>query len=185
MNRTSKRIVAIGTPLAAVAATGIAFAAWTATGSGSGYAKATTAQALTTVDVSATVVAGASGLYPGGTTGLDIKIHNPNSYPVLVTGVAAKLDATHFVVGTGGGGSCTDDPSTESTPGNAATLAHPTGVSFSGWASPADGTAIAVAASGDTEVTLAGKVSMSNTSDNGCQGATFSIPVTLSGASNA
>jgi hypothetical protein len=36
---------------------------------------------------------------------------------------------------------------------------------------------------GETETTLSGAASMSNASLNGCQGATFTIPVTLSGAS--
>ncbi len=41
---------------------GLVYAAWTTNGSGAGYAKATSAQALTTVDVSASTVA---DLYPG------------------------------------------------------------------------------------------------------------------------
>jgi len=44
---------------------------------------------------------------------------------------------------------------------------------------------IDVPASSDTTTTLTGKVHMTNASDNGCQGATFTIPVTLSGNSNA
>ena len=48
------RKLSIGASIAGAMLVGsIAFAAWTATGSGSGYAKATNAQALTTVDVSA------------------------------------------------------------------------------------------------------------------------------------
>jgi hypothetical protein len=43
------------------------------------------------------------------------------------------------------------------------------------------------AASGGTDgtlqTTLSGAVAMDNTSDNGCQGATFTIPVTLTGTS--
>ena len=173
MNRTTKRVAALGTATIAVAGAGIAFAAWTASGGGTGYAKAGTAQLLTTTDVSA----GASAdLYPGGTTGLRLSIHNPNSYSVAVTSVQPVLDATHFVVGTGGLGTCTDA---------GATPAHPTGVSFLGWTSAADGGGVPItAAPGDTVVTLASKVSMTNSSDNNCQGATFAIPVSISGASS-
>jgi hypothetical protein len=42
-----------------------------------------------------------------------------------------------------------------------------------------------VPASGATTATLNGAASMSNASSDGCQGATFTIPVNLTGASNA
>jgi hypothetical protein len=78
--RATVALVATGALLAA----GIAFAAWTATGSGSGYAKAGTVQTLTTVDVSSSIV---GDLYPGGTGTVSLKVHNPNAFPVTVTGV--------------------------------------------------------------------------------------------------
>ncbi|MGZ5343264.1 MAG: hypothetical protein ACXWF5_01100, partial [Actinomycetota bacterium] len=71
----------------AMLAGSIAFAAWTASGTGSGYAKATNAQALTTVDVSATT---AATLYPGATGNVKIEISNPNPYPVTVTDVVGS-----------------------------------------------------------------------------------------------
>ena len=52
--RGRKRTIIVAAAAVLVVAAGVAYAAWTAGGSGSGYAKATTAQALGTLDVSAT-----------------------------------------------------------------------------------------------------------------------------------
>src|SRR5262249_53921614 len=134
----------------------------TAGGSGSGYAKATPAQQLTTVDVSASTTA---TLYPGANGDLLLKVSNPNPYPVKVTDVA-------------GSGAITAD-SGHSTCGSDA--GHPTGVSFTDQHS----LSILVAANSSTQTTLSATVAMSNASDNSCQGATFTVPVTLTGASNA
>ena len=140
-----------------LAVTGLVYAAWTSNGSGSGYAKAGSAQALTTVDVSASTTA---TLYPGATGDVILKIDNPNSYPVRVTDVT-------------GNGAITAD------------AGHPgcvtTGVTFINQT----GKSIDIAANAQTQVTLSGAAKMSNASDNGCQGATFTIPVSLSGTSNA
>ncbi len=65
----------------------IAYAAWTATGSGSGYAKATSAQALTTVDVSATTVA---TLYPGATGNVSAAHQQPEPLSRHVTYVTGS-----------------------------------------------------------------------------------------------
>jgi hypothetical protein len=55
-----------------------------------------------------------------------------------------------------------------------------TGVSFTNQT----GLTLDVPASGAASFTLAGAAAMSNASDNSCQGAVFTIPVTLSGASS-
>jgi hypothetical protein len=161
MRKQVSRKLAVVTTVMALAIVGLVFAAWTTNGTGSGYAKAGTAQALSTVDVSASTSA---TLYPGGPAGdVTIRISNPNTYPVTVTGVtgngAITADAGHA--------SCTT-----------------TGVSFT----DQTGLTIGVPAksggvNGETQTTLTGAASMSNASVNGCQGATFTIPVTLSGAS--
>jgi len=152
-----KRIIGAGVTLIALAAVGLVYAAWTSSGTGSGYAKAGTAQALTTVDVSASTTA---TLYPGSSGDVLIEISNPNPYPVRVTDVT-------------GNGPITADSG------------HPgcvtTGVTFT----DQTGQSIDVAAGGTTQTTLSGAASMSNASDNGCQGAVFTIPVALSGNSNA
>jgi hypothetical protein len=168
MNRTSKRVAAIGMPLAVVAATGIAFAAWTSTGTGSGYAKATTASTLSTVDVSASAVA---QLYPGGSGDLKVKFDNPNPYPVEITSISQN-------------GAITSDKDANCTDAQGST--HPTGVSFATQSGPWDVPAHTTAdGDGVLAVTLQGAVSMTNNSDDGCQGALFTVPVTFSGASNA
>ncbi len=142
--------------LIAMTAVGFVYAAWTTNGSGSGYAKAGTSQALTTVDVSATT---AASLYPGQNGDVKIEVSNPNPYAVRVTAIedtgAATVDAGHS--------GCTT-----------------TGVTFN----DQTGLTLDIPASSSTATTLSGAASMSNASLNACQGATFTIPVSLTGASN-
>jgi hypothetical protein len=152
-----KRVILVAAAAVLVVAAGVAYAAWTASGGGSGYAKATSAQALGTVDVSATTPA---TLYPGATGDLKLEINNPNPYPVRVTSVT-------------GAGAITSD--------KGAACNASTGVTFTN--QPA--VTLDVPASTSATFTLAGSVAMSNASDNSCQGAVFTVPVTLSGASNA
>jgi hypothetical protein len=155
--KRSKKVTAAAVLTGAMLMASIAYAAWTATGSGSGYAKATSAQALTTVDVSAST--GAT-LYPGATGDVEIEIDNPNPYPVTVTDVT-------------GSGAIDSD----TTPACDAS----TGVTYT------DQSALTlnVGANSSATFTLAGAVAMSNASDTTCQGAVFTIPVNLSGTSNA
>jgi hypothetical protein len=154
---TKQRLVGSAVTVLVLGVVGLVYAAWTASGTGSGYAKAEQAQALTTVDVSASTTA---TLYPGATGDVLIRISNPNPYPVEVTDVT-------------GNGAITPD------------AGHPgcttTGVTYT----DQTGLTIDVPANGETETTLSNAASMSNASSNGCQGATFTIPVTLAGASDA
>ena len=131
---------------------GLAFASWTSSGTGNSSAKASTAVAPTTTAVAGSAIT-TGLLYPTGTGNAVITVNNPNPYPVKVTSVAANGTVT----ASGGSGTC-------STTGVTLTSSNP-------------GTA--VAANGSATATLAGAVAMANTSDNGCQGATFTIPVTV------
>lgn len=157
ISATKRRVITGGVALLVLGVVGFVYAAWTTNGSGSGYAKAKTAQALSTVDVSASTTA---TLYPGGNGDVLLKISNPNEFPVRVTAVS-------------GNGTITAD------------AGHPgcatTGVTFT----DQTGQTLDVPASSSAEFTLTNAAHMSNASDNGCQGATFTIPVSLSGASNA
>jgi hypothetical protein len=153
--KVGKKLTAGALFIGVAFAGGVAFAAWTATGSGNGYAQAKTAVALTTVDVSASTTA---QLYPGATGDVLIKITNPNPYAVTVTSVAAS-------------GAITSD--------KGATCNGATGVTYTAPTSPS----LAVAAGASTQFTLTGAVAMSNASNNACQGAIFTIPVTLTGTS--
>ena len=152
-----RKTIALSMTLLAMAAVGLVYAAWTTNGSGSGYAKAGTASALTTVDASASTSA---DLYPGSNGDVKLRINNPNPFPVRVTAVA-------------GNGTITPD-------GSHATCTT-TGVSFT----DQTGQTLDVAASTATTFTLDDAAHMSNASVDGCQGATFTIPVSLTGASNA
>lgn len=133
---------------------GIALAAWNVTGSGAGNAKAGSSLALTT-----TVAAPAADLYPGASNQpLYLVVHNPNPFPVTVTNVNPN-------------GTVTSDSPACDTGGN--------GVSFAAQS----GLTQAIAAGGSATFQTAGGVSMASSSDNACQGATFSVPVTLTAVS--
>src|SRR5436305_1403315 len=161
--RIINRKLAVAVIIAALAVVGLVYAAWTTNGSGSAYAKAGTATSLSTVDVSASTTA---TLYPGVTGDVLIKIDNPNPYSVVVTGVS--LNGTNADIAPDGShSSCTT-----------------TGVSFTNQT----GLSISVPAKsggvdGTAQSTLTGAAAMSNASVNGCQGAVFTIPVTITGAS--
>ncbi len=150
MLRPTKKLVVAGGLVAGMLASGVAWAAWTADGTGNGYAGATTAEELTT-----SVVTAPADLYPGGTGDVKVTINNPNDYAVDVTSIAGDGAITADLAG------CTT-----------------TGVTFTDQTGTWN-----VAANGSSTVTLTGAASMSNASDNACQGAVFTIPVALSGAS--
>jgi hypothetical protein len=132
---------------------GAAFAYFTATGSGSGAATATTMQTVTV----AALVGGdgpSSSLVPGGPAAdVILRVNNPNVFSVSVYSVTAN-------------GAITADA------GHAACAT--TGVTFTPPVNPS----ITVPA-GSSLVHLSGAAAMSTASLSACQGATFSIPVTL------
>lgn len=147
--------------VAALSAGAIAYAAWVANGSGSATAKAGTAIAMSTSDASASTSA---TLYPGASGELSVTINNPNPYPVRVTEIAAGEGS---VTSSGG----TDDEDCDDA----------TGVSLV----PQNGLAIEIGANDSTTATIEGAVQMDNSSADGCQGATFTVPVAVSGVSAA
>ena len=155
-----RRLIFAAVTVMALVIVSLGYAAWTSAGNGSGVAKASTAQGLTTVTATAS-----AGLYPGATAALSLQVSNPNPYPVTVTDVTGNgtitADASHSTCGQDAG--------------------HPTGVTYT----DQHGLSIAVPANGTTQVSVSNAVHMSNASDNSCQGATFTIPVTLAGASAA
>jgi hypothetical protein len=79
-----KKVLAVGL-IGGVAAAGTgAYALWTAGGTGTGTAKALTAQAITV-----TASTGAADLYPGFTGGdLSFTLSNPNPYPVTLNAMS-------------------------------------------------------------------------------------------------
>jgi hypothetical protein len=157
-NLLNRRVFTAGLTVIVLGAVGLVYAAWTTNGTGEAYVKAGTAQDLTTVDVSASTTA---SLYPGVSGNVLIKINNPNPFPVRVTAVT-------------GSGTVTPDS------GHAAGCTT-TGVSFTNQS----GLTLDIAGSTATQFTLNAAAAMSNSSSNGCQGAIFTIPVSLTGTSNA
>lgn len=146
----------------AVLGTGTSYAFWAAAGSGNGAAAAGSAVPLTTV---ATTASATSLLYPGGPAAdIRLTVRNPNTYPVTISSVTAN----GAVTANGGIGTC-------ATTGVA--LVSPTG------GLPFTVPAKAAGTDGSITVTLTGAAQMSNASENGCQQASFTIPVSLSGAS--
>ena len=152
-----KAFVVLALLLSAVAASAV-IAAWVTNGTGPGYAKAQTSSNLTLSDASASTTA---DLYPGATGSVKLKVTNPNPFPVRITSVAKQASAI-----TSDKGAACDASS---------------GVTFS----DQTGLALDVAADATVTLTLANAISMSNASDNSCQGALFTIPVNVTGASNA
>jgi hypothetical protein len=142
---------------ALILATGaVTFGSW-AVGSdpGAGYSKAKSSTNLTLNDVSASTVA---DLYPGGTGNVLVSVTNPNPFAVTITSIAGAGAVT-----SNAGAAC--DAST--------------GVSFT----DQTGLSLALGAGATSTFTLAGKAAMSNASVSSCQGAIFTIPVTVSATS--
>jgi hypothetical protein len=92
MKRTAKRSTVVGSVLALLLGAGVAFAAWTSTGLGSGTATATDAQDLGVAADSPT------GLFPTGSVPVSVTVTNPNPYKIKLTSVEF-IDATTTVVG--------------------------------------------------------------------------------------
>ena len=154
---TLRRAVVVTAAVTATLGGGIAVAAWTSSSSGTATAKAGTAAAPTTGTIDGSAITNGL-LYPGGPAGtVKLLVNNPNPYPVVVTRVAAA--GTGAPTGSGGSGTCTT-----------------TGVTFT-TQNPVSQNA--VPANGSATITLASSVNMLASSDDGCQGATFSIPVTV------
>jgi hypothetical protein len=142
--------------VAVMATTAVTFGSWSVSSSaGSGYSKAKVASSLTLSDASASTTA---QLYPGGTGDIWIKVTNSNPFAVTVTSVT-------------GAGTISSD--------KGAACDAATGVTFTN----TTGLTQAVGAGATVTFSLAGKVAMSNASDNSCQGAVFSVPITLAATS--
>jgi len=160
--RRGRQVLAGGLVLATVVMSGgAAYAWWSGSGSGSGSAGAGT---LLPLEISHDGVTPTTRLLPGQTGTVALLVHNPNPVPVrLVEVVADTDDQTHAVlpISVSGGSGCT---------------AGNSGVSFV----PQTGLSITVAVGVEwQEIELPDAVTMDLSSDNGCQGASFAIPVRL------
>jgi hypothetical protein len=152
MSKRKKLLVAL-VGVAVLVLGGIAYALWSADGSGSGTAQARTAADITlAVDTSQ-----AADLYPGFTGGnIYFKASNTNPYGVTFTGWTA-------------GAVVSSDE--ENCPASLVTV------------DDSDPISIPVAANAsDVQKEIDGVVSLSSLADDGCQGVTFTIPLTLTGS---
>jgi hypothetical protein len=99
--RKIQKTAIVGGAVATLMAGGVAFAAWTSTGSGTGTAKGGTAVAL---QVQGNDI---SDIYPTGTFPATVKVTNPNPYDVTMSSLdftsasttAAGCDASTVTVG--------------------------------------------------------------------------------------
>jgi hypothetical protein len=155
--RKRNLIIVLAVLLLGVVAVGVGLSAWSLGGSGNAAAKATTASAITLADASAFTTA---DLYPGATGNLKLRATNPNPFPVRITAVS-------------GNGTITSDKGAACDASTGVTLANQTGLTLD------------LAASSTATLTVANAVSMSNASDTTCQGAIFTVPVSLTAVSNA
>ena len=157
--RSHKNIIVVATMIVAFIVVGVGIAAWTVSGTGTGYAKASTASAITLSDATLNTSA---DLYPGATAAtVKLKVTNPNPFPVRITAVT-------------GNGTITSDKGAACNASTGVTFTNQTGQTLDLLASEAN-----------KVFTLTGAVTMSNASDNSCQGGIFSIPVSLTAVSNA
>ncbi|MGY1988313.1 hypothetical protein ACI792_19005 [Blastococcus sp. SYSU DS0669] len=154
MNTKRRRIGVLAILFLALLGGSAAVASWLVDGTGPGSAKAATVAEL---GVSAGTPT--ASLYPGATGDLAARVSNPNPFPVMLTGATFGAVTVTPVDGR----TCT-----------AADVAVSGPVSLSG---------ITLPANSGTDVTVPGALTMLTTAADGCQGATFTVEVTLSGAS--
>jgi hypothetical protein len=83
MRKISKRSAVVLGAAGVVVLAGVAYAAWSSGGAGTGSVTSTTS-------VESAITPGSSGsaLYPGGGTNFTVTIDNPNNYPVVVTSIS-------------------------------------------------------------------------------------------------
>lgn len=146
---TNKRKIIAGiTAAVLVVGAGIAYAAWTVSGSGTGTAKAATAASITLNTPASTT----GDLYPGFTGGdLSFDVANPNNFPVVITGLTT--------------GAITSDNG----------LCDDTNITLDDLST---GLSITVSANATAEsVTIPDVVSMVNNAADACQGATFTVQI--------
>ena len=153
VNTKKKRIIAAVIGVIAASAIGVAIAAWTTGGTGNGAAQAGTAASLT-IGIGAPT----SSLYPNGSADVAATITNPNPYNVHVSSIAL--------------GAVTPSPIACNATSISVTSPQTNGTT--GWEVPANG---------NLNVDLANAISMDNTANDSCQGATFSVVLTATGAS--
>jgi hypothetical protein len=160
LKKSRKRLVAASALVVGVSVIGVAIAAWTTGGSGSGQASAGSATSMT-------ISAGtpSTSLYPMASADVAATVSNPNAYKVHVSSIslgAISVDGGHSGCNT-----------------VSLSVTSPQTNSGSGWDVPAKSGGV----NGSLDIDLANAISMSNSASDSCQGATFTIALTATGAS--
>jgi hypothetical protein len=142
---------------AAIVGSGVAFAAWSANGSGSGAGAATVAQSL--VVTPQTPSGSNASLYPGGPAGpVFFTIQNPNPYAVTVTGLSWGSPTSTNT------GACSS--SNVSLDANAPLTAN-----------------ISIPANSTTAIEdIPGVLDLAHSAGAGCEGVAFDVALTVTGA---
>jgi hypothetical protein len=156
--RSKRFIIGGAAALAAVLiGGGVAFATWSASGSGTGSALAYTEQTVTLNAVA--LPAGDASLYPGGPAGsVYFTVTNPNPYAVKITNIAWGTPVS------GNPSACASSLISVDT------NAPVSGLSIT---VPADGTSAALQVNGVLD--------LSSSAGDTCQGNGFTVPMTVTG----
>ena len=146
------------------AGTGVAFAAWTTSGTGTAAAQSGSASAVTG-GVASVSTTGGSLLYPTGAASVPavINIHNPNKFQIKVSSIVVGADTAPSSVTGDNATSC------HAAPGDT------TGVTLVAGTYSVTGTGTIAAQSDGVVVTSSNAVKMDTTSDNGCQNGVFNF----------
>jgi hypothetical protein len=153
ITKSAKKLSVVLVSVAAASAVGVAFAAWTSGGLGSGSAAATTSEE--------SVIAAdtfAADLFPGALKSVTVSITNPNDYPVVVTQVSAG----------------SSDPVNGCAAGSVFSTGLGTATSSDALAQAGGGTTIAANASGVYRL----ETRMIGDATNACKAQTFNLPLT-------
>jgi hypothetical protein len=157
VNRLRRRrpyvVLAVG-GITLLSTAGVALGLWAASGSGSGGAGALTAQSITVNAVPSPT----ADLFPGSSGALQFELSNPNPYPVNLTSVV------YGAVTSSDQANCAASYLTTATDGALASLIGLT------------------AAAIDTPASIPAAVTLAANAPDGCQGVTFTVAVTLTGA---
>jgi hypothetical protein len=155
MLKSRSRKILVAVAVVAVAVTG-AFASAAWLSSGTGDGAA---KADTQKGIVVTAGKPTAQLFPGAKGDLMVDVKNNNPYPVKVTTIAGDGVITS-----------SDDVCTKTT-----------GVTYT----DQSGVGTQIAAGATESITLADSVAMDNSSDDACQGATFTVPVKVTALSDA
>jgi hypothetical protein len=181
---TPRRVLALVATAGLVTALGTAYAAWTSSANGSAAAKAGTITfTLQATSASSGITntlrpGSVAGTATGDATGGDLKVtlNNTSGFTVHVTSVVLNGLVTNDKTGAG----CTNDTGTF--PGSVVAGNHGVTVGTAGTFTPSGAVSATLTVPGtgvSTDVTIPNALNMATSSNTNCQGAIFTVPVTV------